>query len=300
LNPCVCINSTISCGGNETIHLKTIFHRLDFELKNGEKHFKQFYLNNTAISELAENTFEDITFDSIHIDNAINLSLIHTNAFTAINLRLEEFQVSNTSLRNSPPNYDIFTALSLMIEIETIRIVYSKLEEIPENAFRPLMGHQNKLTYVGFQDNIITKIGNNAFQDLFSLSQLKLYSNKIDHIPKNAFKFLKKSALSHLDLDNNLLNSSSFEEGALSYLNGPILLEIDRHNMKYLDQNIFEIFFYNNEGNTLIMEKLDCDDCRSSWLFKNEKFSKQIDKINCTNGKIFKDVNNFKNCAEIL
>lgn len=221
LNPCKCSNDTISCGGNVTIHLKAIFHRMSYELGDGKKHFQKFYLNNTAISELPENTFEDITFDSIQIVNAYNLSLIHTFAFSATNLALKNFYVANTLLKNSPPNYDIFTAMSLMFGIEGITIVYSKIQNIPDNAFRPILGQQKNLTVIYMYGNIIKMIGNNAFQYLPSLFILEIHSNQINYIPKNAFKFLGKSLRNfhYGDLSPLPLNSSSFEYGAFSNFN---------------------------------------------------------------------------------
>jgi hypothetical protein len=56
LNLRKCRNDII--GGNVTMHFKAIFHRMSYELEDGKKHFQKFYLNNTAISELLENTFE--------------------------------------------------------------------------------------------------------------------------------------------------------------------------------------------------------------------------------------------------
>jgi Leucine-rich repeat (LRR) protein len=301
LKPCICKDSIISCGDNGIIDLKAIFHQLDSGLGDGKKHFKQFYLNNTAISELAENTFGNVTFDSIYIYSASNLSLIHTNAFTAMNLVLKNFDVYYTLLKNFPPNYDIFTALSHMSQVEAISISFSKLEEIPENSFQPLSGQQNNLTKVHFYNNNIKKIGNNAFQHLSSLKELNLYHNQIDHIQKDSFRFLNKTALSELVMGSNPLNSSSFEAGAFSYLTGPLFLELGSDSLKFLDQHIFEIFFLNNERNRIREDNLDCEDCRSYWLFKNQKFAHQIERLSCLNGtKLFSDKTNFQKCTQIF
>ncbi len=80
LNPCKCDTNGISCGGNDVINLKNIFKSIDQKLNESEKHFKKFYLNNTAITESKENTFYEITFNEIHIYNTKELKLIHTNA----------------------------------------------------------------------------------------------------------------------------------------------------------------------------------------------------------------------------
>jgi hypothetical protein len=274
---------------------------MSYELGDGKKHFQKFYLNNTAISELPENTFEDITFDSIQIVNAYNLSLIHTFAFSATNLALKNFYVANTLLKNSPPNYDIFTAMSLMFGIEGITIVNSKIQNIPDNAFRPILGQQKNLTVIYMYGNIIKMIGNNAFQYLPSLFYLDIYSNQINYIPKNVFKFLGKSLRNfHLNLRYLPLNSSSFEYGAFSNLNRPTNLLLGSSYIKYLDQMVFEPFFNNNDQNTISMNSIDCEDCRSFWLFINGKFSKQITGILCSNGKKFIQSENFSKCADLF
>jgi hypothetical protein len=274
LKPCTCDKDVISCGGDETLHLKTIFQRLDFELEDGKKHFNKFYLNNTAISELPENTFGDITFDIIEI-NAKNLSLISTFAFTAVNFRLKEFYCHSTPLRNNPPNYDIFTSLSLMVGIECIWISVTQIHEIPKNAFRPLLGQQKNVTILGF------------------------FGNNINHIPNNTFNYLRKSD-KHLsiNLNENPLNSSSFEVGAFNNLNRPTSIWLPGNQIKYLEQTIFEPFFNDNDKNIIQIDNLDCEDCRSYWLFKNGKYSHQLAEIKCSNNKIFSDNDNFKKCSE--
>ncbi len=57
LEPWFCSADGISCGGNQTIDLKTIFDGLSSTLEEGNKHFRQFSLSNTALNELLENTF---------------------------------------------------------------------------------------------------------------------------------------------------------------------------------------------------------------------------------------------------
>jgi hypothetical protein len=132
LNPWTCNkNNNIYCGESSSIGLKTIFHRMSTNLEKEKKHFKHFYLTNTEIKGLPEKAFEDITFDEIWINNATNLSLIHTIAFKGMNSILQKFLVSNTSLINSPPNYDIFLSISSMINITYTQISNSLIEEIP-------------------------------------------------------------------------------------------------------------------------------------------------------------------------
>ena len=84
---------------------------------------------------MSELMFEEITFNSIYIDKATNLSLIHTNAFNSLNLTLKEFIFKDTPLRNNDSNYDIFTALSHMVNIESVNMHNTIIIELPDWAY---------------------------------------------------------------------------------------------------------------------------------------------------------------------
>jgi hypothetical protein len=252
LKPCFCSADGISCGGNQTIDLKTIFDGLSSNLEEGNKHFRQFSLSNTALSELLENTFGNITFDYISINGAKNLTRFQTNTFTGINQSIKEFDVHNTPLNNYPQNYYIFTAFSSMTNLEVLNIMYTNLEEIPENAFRPLNGLQNNLSSINFYNNKISKIGNNAFKYLNSLTELQFISNSVDIIPENAFSFSDTSEKRlYIFVTDCHLKSTSFSIGAFNHLNRPTTIFLnswlnDSNNITFLDQRIFEPFFNTN------------------------------------------------------
>jgi hypothetical protein len=108
----------MNCDGNEIIDLKQVFIKLSINLEN--KNFGTFSLNNTAVTEIPENVFGNITFQSIEIKNAYNLSLIHKNAFNNSNDNLLGFSISSTPLRTSKPLYDIWTAMSPMKNLRTL------------------------------------------------------------------------------------------------------------------------------------------------------------------------------------
>jgi hypothetical protein len=144
LNPCKCDAEGISCGSNDVINLKNIFKAIDQKLNESEKHFKKFYLNNTAITEIEENTLYDITFDEIQIINAKKLKLINTNAFNATNLVTKKFSVNYGNwkplphlnpLTDSPPTHDIFHMLSSIISLEEIGLL---LHQYHKNSFECL------------------------------------------------------------------------------------------------------------------------------------------------------------------
>jgi hypothetical protein len=270
-------------------------------LPDNEKHFTKFYLNNTAITELEENTFYDITFDKIVIHNSTKLKLINTHAFMVTNSLLKSFDSRLTPIVYSPPNYDIFYSLSLMLNIEEIIIINPNIVEVPSYAFRPIVGHQNKLRSIYIESGVIEKIGNYLFYGLNYLTNLSFYANKLDFIPKNAFHFEKTSdETMHLWLGYNSLNDSSFENGSFENFRKPTNLTLTHNNITYLDENIFLPFLQSNINNSITFksdDKLNCDDCRNYWLRKEfHLFGNRTNISKCINGKSFLSNDNFANC----
>jgi hypothetical protein len=100
---------------------------MTLRLPEGKKHFKQFYLNNTAITEIEENTFYDLTFDEIKIMSASKLTLINTNAFTETNFFTKSFNLLDTPIVSNPPKYDIFYIISQMKNLEQLSIEYTNI-----------------------------------------------------------------------------------------------------------------------------------------------------------------------------
>jgi hypothetical protein len=65
----------------------------------------------------------------------------------------------------------------------------------------------------------------------------------------------------------------------------------------FLDQHVFEEFFIKDQRNQLILYTVDCNDCRSYWLVKTEKYSSQTGLMRCSDGKILdKFFKVFPNC----
>jgi hypothetical protein len=317
LNPCKCDAKGISCGGNDVINLKNIFKSIDQKLNESEKHFKKFYLNNTAITEIEENTLYDITFDEILIINATKLKLIHTNAFNATNLVTKKFSVNYDDwkviphfipLTNSPPTHDIFHMLSSIISLEELDLCYTNITKIPSNAFHSKNGAQNKLTSILFANSSIAGIGDNAFYSLNNLNYLLFTGTKIDSIPKKAFNFEKESKKKlSLGLQWTKLNSTSFELGSLENLKRPTDLFLgDNPKQTYFDEHIFRPFLDANDQNRILIDithltYFDCNDCRSYWLKKESKYYNRTNSWVCSNDyKDLYDNTSFANCEHFF
>jgi len=318
LYPCTCYRNNITCSGNQNINLKHTFLQLSQQLAVGKKNFNHFYLNNTAITELEENTFFDITFEGITIERAEKLNLINTYAFGDTNSILKNFEIISSPIINSLPNHDFFLMLSLMKNIERIHIFETDILEIPSYAFRPIEGYQNKLKILDISGHKLRELGNYPFYDLNSLTKLRLSLSSIDYIPSNAFNFRTDSKESlDIYLDYYLFdgNYSDIEKNALLNIERPTTLyafrkDSDFYVIQFLDEKIFSPFFDMNENNRIIFNKsivtvdgkyveniwLNCNDCRSYWILKNRKYLERIEGLACINDISLLDNNNFLNC----
>jgi hypothetical protein len=279
-----------------------MFQKIDQELADNQKSFKKFYLNNTAITELEENTFFEITFEEINITDAKNLEMINTLAFSSNNMITKILFIKNCPIVYAPPNYDIFFSISLMLNIESVIIENTNLTKIPSNAFRPVNGVQNKLWQLYIHDSSsIREIGNYPFYYLPNLRDLSIESTSIDFIPPNAFHLKKEfNETITIWLDWLKLNGSSFALHSLDFLKRPTVLIFDGSlEMTYLNESIFAPFLEVNPKNIIDLRDdfpFNCDDCLSFWINKESKYIDRIKIKKCSNGNDIRNNSNFSNC----
>ena len=303
IKPCFCIYDSINCGGNHDIDLVKIFETLSkhlTETKSG-KRFNGFHLNNTFITELKENTFSDITFGGINIENCHSLRSIHENAFSKADLVVENFNLVNNTML-SWKNTSIFKILSKFHQIQTIELSYNNnIHEIPPNAFENNLAKLEQLLI--FKPGSLTKLGGHAFSKLTALRMLHILQTSIDLIPERAFEFneVSKQSLTLYLGFNKLLNSSRFARHSLERFKRPTKIQFIYAGdsiFGYLDEKIFQPFLKANPENQIAsyIGFLDCNDCRNSWLKKNHELIKQVIHLPCTNQKKINDSSSFANC----
>ena len=300
LKPCNCFDDYINCGGNEDIDLVKIFETLGKKLPKTGKHFHNFYLNNTFITELKENTFSDITFTEIFIKGCSKLKTIHKNAFNTTDQVTTELHFDLNPALTSPDN-TIFEVLNKFARAEFITMNDNNITEIPTKAFK---NKQDHLTYLYIKGKSIQKLGNNAFSGLKGLFFLSLESTSIELIPENAFEFNEESNKTLLvDLTKcKFLNSTGFSVNSLIKFKRPaeIILDMPKDSaIQYLNQKIFEPFLLSKVDNKIHIGtgSFNCDDCRNYWLKRNPNLLKQLVDTRCTNGRTISDSVNFKNCS---
>jgi len=269
-------------------------------LDNDKKDFRELTIYNTAITELEDNTFSDITFGEILLLQASKLSTIHLNAFNGTNLKTTSILTDATPLDES-----IFKSLSQFKNLESLTIFNPDIEQIPSYAFPP----ENKLKRLNINGPKLRKISDFAFYNLDSLTEL-IISGSIEELALNAFNFRKESKESlEIQLDSTLFNGSRIEVNALNNFKRPVVLKQrcrwNEHEISYLNENVFGHFLDANEGNEIrgyfnprvqcpIMP--DCNDCRNNWLKNSQKYSNRIHDLRCSDGKPLADESHFHNC----
>jgi hypothetical protein len=280
--------------------LKHVFESLSNNLKDEEKNFYRFVLNNTVINQLLENTFEDITFENIEITQNSVLKYINTHAFTATNLWIKTFRSYSLHLENNPPDNDLFRALSLMNNLTQLSVYNGKLTEIPSNAFRPLNGPHKYLNSIILDNMMIKNIGDRPFWSLPSVKEILLRPNNLSFISSHAFEMKSKSTeFLTIGLNSNQLNNTSFEFGAFMNIQRPVELQLPNNTkLTYLDEKIFKAFLNNDPKNKILVNTLDCDDCKSNWLKENNKFMEQMGASSCSNENEISNEKNFLKCSK--
>jgi hypothetical protein len=150
----------ITCETDQSLNLTEEFRIISSTLPENQKHFLQFNIRgNPIFTEIPQNVFIDITFDQIMIDNAPNLTSIHTNAFNNTANITSRFWLptsTDTQLVNNPPDYDLWAAMSSLVNASYIIVSLDSRtsQSIPENN----KTSQNKkflINHVSVQNTII-------------------------------------------------------------------------------------------------------------------------------------------------
>jgi hypothetical protein len=294
--------------------LKEIFLILSLSLNETQKSFNIFNFTNKAIKKIESNTFYDINFKIIIFERPTSLERIHTNAFASCIHTLQRFEYNlnnrdNTSegLISDSPDYNILEILSSFVNAEFIVFSNKALTSIPDYAFQPVNGPQNKLKTLdlccGYS---LSKIGKNAFYDLINLEGLDFYYQNISHIQWNSFWFRHSSNKElQLDLSRNKLNSSSFEIGSFTNAKRPLYIDLSFNHITYLDENVFSPFLLGlNFENSINLYKnpLNCSDCRNQWIINDKlKLGTKMLNSGCQDGSsIFKvTIHTFNHCNKL-
>ena len=303
IKPCVCDENGIICGGHSDIDLVNIFQTLEKNLTKSKRHFKTFRLNNTLNKVLKENTFKDITFDKIVIENCNQLVSIDKDAFFETNKITQILLIRNNERLSSNDN-SIFKAISKFISLEHLSLEYNDIEEIPDYAFKSEIGYQDNLSFINLRGKSLKKIGVKAFSSLRNLKKLIISETSIQFFPDYIFEFNEISDV-ELDIFLDTLNKTYYSQFTFSDINRVTAIIASEKDVDVLERKIFSPFLNENSKNEIWLsnKSFDREDCRNQWLlnhinqvkfFKSSKFSDKNRKIHSQDNIEFIAIENYE------
>jgi len=221
--------------------------------------------------------------------NAKKLGRIHSHAFGKTRQSLKKLIIEGSSslTTTTTSGYNLFDALSSLININYLDVNSGEVTGLPDYAFRPLLGNQWNLTNIYIHGNL-QKIGNYAFYDpSYWIRKIRLGQN-INFISTHAFDIRSNSHQRlTIDLSNNQLTTDSFESGVFLNSKRPLFVNLTNNKLSHLDEFIFEPFL-----DLTIMNQIDVKDnpmvcdCRMKWLVKNSRnYQKQVVNAFCTDNR---------------
>jgi hypothetical protein len=175
------------------LDLKQEFINISNSLDANSKTFSYFYLS-APTDEIPENVFIDIEFYQINIGKS-NFTRIHSNAFKSTSQYTWRYYFNSeepSKLRNIPPDYDFYLALS---SLENSGEAYINLDsdivhEIPDHAFGRTDNQLLNFRELWFNRNYsISRIGNYAFYSMVIIRSIDFNVNSILYISAHAFDF---------------------------------------------------------------------------------------------------------------
>ncbi len=198
------------------------------KLYDNQKDFYRFYLS-SYVEELPDNSFLNFTFKGVYICSAPKLRRIHKNSFsstTEITLTYDHFGDYPTKLVNNPPDFDLYAALSSLVNADNfnINLEWYRNHEIPDYAFRAINGKQYYLKSIMFNGQFnISRIGNYAFYPIANITKIYLERIPVGFISAHAFDFEDSSSdYLIINLVNSSLTENSFETGVFTNSKRPL------------------------------------------------------------------------------
>jgi hypothetical protein len=193
----VIVPDSIKCSSQQILDLKQEFKNISNNLNENNKTFAEFLLDTPTLGdEIPENVFIDIKFNSISILES-NFTRINSNAF--ISSSTSQYttgfywaSASSSKLRNEPPYYDFYLALSSLEKLDYLYINLDSdiIHEIPDHAFDRTVNQSIHLNRLYFNGNFsISRIGNYAFYSMSTIKYIYFFVNSIQYISAHAFDF---------------------------------------------------------------------------------------------------------------
>ena len=181
------------------------------------------YINNSDVSQLADNSFRGLKISNLQINNA-KLSKISANAFRGLEDTLQGLNLADNDLSEVP----VETLRTLRL-LNSLDLTNNKIQYVPNNAFVTI-----RLKTLKLSDNNLT-LAEGAFNGLEqSLKNVNLKGCHLKQVPRALSKL---AGLAFLDLAQNTIRDLG--SGELSGLASLTALNLERNVIQTLKPDVF-------------------------------------------------------------
>ena len=181
------------------------------------------YINNSDVSQLADNSFRGLKISNLQINNA-KLSKISANAFRGLEDTLQGLNLADNDLSEIP--VETLRTLRLLTSLD---LTNNRIQYVPNNAFVTI-----RLKTLKLSDNNLT-LAEGAFNGLEqSLKNVNLKGCHLKEVPKALSKL---AGLAFLDLAQNTIRDLG--SGELAGLASLTALNLERNVIQTLKPDVF-------------------------------------------------------------
>jgi hypothetical protein len=284
LKPCECVSgryltTNLFCQGIDIKESNISDIKNKMKLKNVDPVFDSIAFIQTSITRLERDVFSNFTANNISFFDNENLEYIYIEDDSKKMVQIFRIQKS-ISFKESEI---IISANQYFPNLTVLEITETSIAEVPDNAFNQKT--KSNLDKINLSGNKIARLGKEAF-NLTDITEIDLSKNKLTQISKRSFilDHIKNSLI--IDLQNNLLNESSFENDCFNSTQ-PITLYMQNNKLKELKEDIFRPMTESLTTNKieLLGNPFTCD-CSAKWITEIDLNSrKKVNKMMCPNSK---------------
>jgi hypothetical protein len=290
LKPCECVSgryltTNLFCQGIDIKESNISDIKNKMKIKNVDPVFDSIAFIQTSITRLERDVFSNFTANNISFFDNQNLEYIFIEDDSKKMVQLLRIQKSIAFKESGI----IASANQYFPNLTVLEITETSIAEVPDNAFnRKTKSYLNKVNLSG---NKITRLGKDAF-NLTDITEIDLSKNKLTQISKTNFILNHINNSLTIDLQNNLLNESSFEKDCFNSTQ-PIVLHLQNNKLKELKETTFKPMIKSLTNNKIYLfgNPFTCD-CSAKWITEiDENSKKRVNEMICPNAKSIQEFN---------
>lgn len=288
--PCECRLSSIFCYNRNVVHLRPILSRIaqhqpmvnDVTAEATSNQFLMLELDGLPIHNLTDDVLGGLSFEVIALKNMSNLRHIMPNAFDSSSKRLRQlsFEYDTSHYVTETNLQQIGLLLERLPSLVHLYIDAYHLKHIPKHVFAHQTLEDLSFNYNRVKRGQITDIDSEAFYYMPNLRTIDLYEQSIKRLKEKMLTFKNDNndrPKLGLFLQSNFITSDSIDINLFRTLKRQLVVYIGQNHITYLNQNVFEPFFNQNDNNMIDLGENQLRmDCKNRWITMLDRRYEQV------------------------